>query len=100
MTTDKVFSSRIQLCFGNISRIHTITVLEEYCNGEGADLVLHAGCERRVHRAHNAQGLHHQVQHLGAELSCQVDQAIQNAGKERLQDVGALRDLQLVTVAK
>lgn len=80
--------------------MHTITVLEEYCNGEGADLVLHAGCERRVHRAHNAQRLHHQVQHLGAELSCQVDQAIQNAGKERLQHVGALRDLQLVTVAR
>lgn len=29
-----------------------------------------------------------------------MDQTIKDAGKERLQHVGALRDLQLVTVAK
>lgn len=79
-------------------RWHTVAVLEENGNGEGADLALHAGCERWVYGAHDAQRFHHQVEDLGAELRCQVNQAIQDAGQERLKDLGALRGFQLVTV--
>lgn len=89
-----------QLYVENATWTHTIAVLEEYCDGEGADFVLHTCCKGWIHRADNAQRLHDQVQDLGAELSGQVDQPIENAGKERLQHVGALRDLQLVTVAR
>lgn len=61
-----------------------VTVLQEDGDGEGADLAFHARRELRVHRAHDAQGLHHEVEHLGAELGCQVNQALQDAGEEGL----------------
>lgn len=77
----------------------TVAVLEEDGDGEGADFALRAGREHRVHRADGAQRLQHQAEDLGAELCRQVDEAIQDAGEEGLQDVGALRGFQLVTVA-
>ena len=78
----------------------TVVVLEEYGDGERADLVLGAGGEGSVHRAHDAQGLHDQREHLRAELGGQLHQPFQDAGQEGLQHVGALRQLQLVTVAE
>lgn len=83
-----------------VTRTRTIAVLQKDCDGERADLVLHTCCKCWVHRADNAQCLHHQVEHLRAELRCQMDQTVKDAGKERLQHMGALRDLQLVTVAR
>lgn len=80
--------------------MNTVAVLQKDCNCEGADFVLHACCKCWVYCTDNAQRLHHKVEDLWTELSCQVDQSIENARKERLQHVGALRDLQLVTVAR
>ena len=77
----------------------TVAVLQEDGDGEGADLALHARCELGVHRADDAQGLHHQVEDLGAELGREVDQAVQDAGQEGPQHGCALRDFQLVAVA-
>lgn len=76
----------------------TVVVLEEDGDGEGADLVLGAGGEGRVDGADDAQGLHDQGEHLGAELGGQLDQSLQDAGEEGLQDVGALRQLQLIAI--
>lgn len=76
----------------------TVTVLQEDGDGEGADFAFHACGELWVDCANDAQGLHHQVEDLGAELGCQVDEAVQDAGEEGLEHVGALRDFQLVTV--
>lgn len=82
----------------SVAPVPTVAVLQEDGDGERADLALHACSKLRVHRADDAQRLHHQVQDLGAELRGQVDQAVQDAGEEGLQDVGALRGFQLVTV--
>lgn len=76
----------------------TVVVLEEDGDGEGADLVLGAGGEGRVDGADDAQGLHDQGEHLGAELGGQLDQSLQDAGEEGLQDVGALRQLKLIAI--
>lgn len=76
----------------------TVVIFQENSDGEGADLVLSAGGEGRVNGAHDTQGLHDEGQDLGAELGRQLDQSLQDAGEEGLQDMGALRQLQLVTV--
>lgn len=49
---------------------HTITVLQENSDGEGADFAFHACCELWVYCTNDAQGLHHQVEDLWAELGC------------------------------
>lgn len=77
----------------------TIVIFKENRNGEGADFVLCACGEGRVDGAHDAQRLHDEGEHLGAELGGQLDQSLQDAGEERLQDMGALRQLQLITVS-
>lgn len=79
--------------------LRTIVIFQENGNGEGADLVLGTGGEGGVNRAHDAQGLHDEGEHLRAELGSQLDQSLEDAGEEWLKDVGALRQLQLVTVA-
>lgn len=76
----------------------TIIIFEENSNGEGADLVLGTGGEGWINGADDAQGLHDKGEHLRTELGSQLDQSLQDAGKEWLQDVGALRQLQLITV--
>lgn len=68
----------------------TIVIFKENSNGEGADLVLGAGGEGRVDSADDAQSLHDEGQHLWAELGGQLDQSLEDAGEEGLEDMGAL----------
>lgn len=76
----------------------TIVIFKEDSDGEGADLVLGTDGEGRVDGADDAQSLHDEGEHLRAELRRQLDQALEDAGEEGLEDVGALRQLQLITV--
>lgn len=76
----------------------TIVIFKENGNGEGADLVLGVGGEGRVDSADDAECLHDEGEHLGAELSSELDQSLEDAGEEGLKDVGALRQLQLITI--
>lgn len=76
----------------------TVVVFKEDGDGEGADLVLGTDGEGRVDGADDAQRLHDQGEHLGAELGGQLDQALQDIVEEGLQDVGALRQLQLIAI--
>lgn len=76
----------------------TIVIFKENCNGEGADLVFGTRGEGLVNGADNAKGLHNEGEHLWAELGGQLDQSLQDAREEGLKDVGALRQLQLITV--
>ncbi len=76
----------------------TIVIFKENSNGEGADLVLGTGGEGRVDGADNAQSLHDEGEHLWAELGSKLDQSLEDAGEEGLEDVGALRQLQLIAV--
>lgn len=76
----------------------TIVVFKENGNGEGADLVLGVGGEGRVDSADDAQGLHDEGEHLGAELGSELDQSLEDAGEEGLKDVSALWELQLITI--
>lgn len=78
--------------------LSTIIIFKEYGNGEGADLVLGTGGEGWINCADDAQGLHDEGEHLRAELGSQLDQSLKDAGEEWLKDVGALRQLQLITV--
>lgn len=76
----------------------TIVIFKEDSDGEGADLVLGTDGEGRVDGADDAQSLHDEGEHLRAKLRRQLDQALEDAGEEGLEDVGALRQLQLITV--
>ncbi len=76
----------------------TIVIFKENSNGEGADLVLGAGGEGRVDSTDDAQSLHDEGEHLWAELGGQLDQSLEDAGEEGLKDMGALWQLQLITV--
>lgn len=76
----------------------TVVIFKENSDGEGADLVLGAGGEGRVDGADDAQGLHDEGEHLRAKLGGQLDQSLEDAGEEGLKDVGALRQLQLITI--
>jgi len=80
------------------SHSSTIVVFKEDRNGEGADFVLGAGGENRVDGADDAQSLHDEGEHLGAELGSQLDQSLEDAGEEGLKDVGAFWQLQLITI--
>lgn len=76
----------------------TIVIFKENSDGEGADLVLGTDGEGRVDGADDAQSLHDEGEHLRAKLRRQLDQALEDAGEEGLEDVGALRQLQLIAV--
>src|SRR4029434_1268258 len=78
--------------------VFTVAVFKEDGDGEGTDLVLCAGGEGGVYGADDAERFHDEGQHLGAALRRQLDPAIQNVWQEGLQHVGAVRQLQLITV--
>lgn len=70
--------------------INTIVIFEKNGDGEWADLVLSAGSESWVDSADDTQRFHDKGEHLGAELSGQLHQALEDTGQERLKDVSAV----------
>lgn len=94
----KSFWNVLVLNFNRREVVSTIVIFKENSNSEGADLVFCAGGEGRVDGTHDAQRLHDQSEYLRAELGSQLHQSLQDAGEERLQDMGALWQLQLITV--
>jgi len=71
----------------------TIVIFQENSNGEGADLVLRAGGEGWVHGTDDAQRLHHEREHLWAELGSQLDQSLKDAGQKGLENMCTLWQL-------